>query len=275
MKSKLGFLVAALGSAVLLVNSASASTFSLSFETSSGWLADGLNYGGYAAQTRSRNGVETEYDCVAGATDALNGCGLSFYNPADGISMGYTSVDWGNPVTAGQFSGLDVDSYDGVLDADAGWVDTGMITHRNRKVRSGSKTLSEINLYTVFDIVSPFIAQRGAAFGISFTETFNNQYGICDPSIQFTDTPCDDYFNISGVPLPIEFTYDGKKYVIEFRLWGAPGSGFLIEDNLLRTAEGSDNDLLVQARLVTVPEPATIAVLGLGLMMLSLRRTRS
>ena len=57
MKSGLGFLVAALGSAVLFAGSAAAAPLSLTFETSSGWLADGLNYNGYAPQTRSRNGV--------------------------------------------------------------------------------------------------------------------------------------------------------------------------------------------------------------------------
>ncbi|WP_397471605.1 THxN family PEP-CTERM protein [Rheinheimera sp.] len=274
MKSGLGFLVAALGSAVLFAGSAAAAPLSLTFETSSGWLADGLNYNGYAPQTRHRNGVETVYDCAAGATKAANGCGLEFYNAADGIAQGYTSVDWGNPLVAGQYSGLDIASYDGVLEADAGWVDTGMITHRNRMVRSGSVTLAELNLFTVFDIVSPFVAQASSAFGISFTETVNNPYGYCDADIQFSEVPCDDYFNISGIPLPIEFTFEGRKYVIEFRLWGDADSGFLIEDNLLRTAENSDNDLFVQARLVSVPEPATIAVLGMGLLMLSLRRQK-
>ncbi len=272
MKSGLGFLVAALGSAVLLASSASASTLSLTFETSSGWLADGLNYNGYAPKTRSRNGVETVYNCAAGATNAQNGCGLTFYNSAAGIGQGYTSVDWGNPLVAGQRSGLDIDSYNGVLEADGAWVDTGMITHRNRKVRSGSKTLAELNLFTMFDIVSPFIAQVSSAFGISFTETFNDVNGNCDPSIQFSTMPCDDYFNISGIPVPIEFTLGGRKYVIEFRLWGDESTGFLINDNVLRTKEDSDNDLFVQARLVSVPEPATIAVLGMGLLMLNLRR---
>jgi hypothetical protein len=273
MKSSVGFLVAALGSAVLFACSASASTLSLTFETQSGWLADGLTYNGYAPKTRSRNGVETVYNCTAGATNALNGCGLTFYNAASGITQGYTSVDWGNPVTAGQFSGLDIDSYNGVLDADGAWIDTGMITHRNRKVRSGSKTLSELNLFTMFDIVSPFVTQVSSAFGISFTETFNHAaLGSCDPEIQFSSMPCDDYFNISGIPQPIKFTLAGRKYMIEFRLWGDVGSGFLINDNLLRTSEGTDNDLFVQARLVSVPEPTTLAVMGLGLLMLNLRR---
>lgn len=275
MKSGLGFLVAALGSAVLFAGSAVAAPLSLEFNTSSGWLADGLEYNGYTAQTRHRNGVETIYNCAAGATNALNGCGLEFYNDASGIDQGYTSVDWGNPLVAGQYSGLDIASYNGVLEEGAGWVDTGMITHRNRMVRSGSVTLAELNLFTVFDIVSPFIAQASSAFGITFTETVNNPYGYCDSDIQFSDEPCDDYFNISGIPLPIEFTFEGRKYVIEFRLWGDADSGFIVEDNLLVTAENSDNNLFVQARLVAVPEPATIAVLGMGLLMLGFRRQKA
>ncbi|MEH8021020.1 THxN family PEP-CTERM protein [Rheinheimera metallidurans] len=277
MKSRVGFLVTALGSAALLACSASvsAAAFSITFETSSGWLADGLTYDGYAPKTRQKNGVETIHNCAAGATNALNGCGLEFYDASAGINDAYTSVNWGTPRVAGQPSGLDIVSYNGVLDADAGWVDTGMITHRNRQVVAGTKTLAELNLFTMFDIVSPFMAQTGSVFGINFTETFNDQGGYCNPDIQFSTTPCDDYFNISGIPVPITFTFGGQKYVIEFRLWGDVNTGFVIDDNMLRTAENSDNNLFVQARLVTVPEPATIAVLGLGLLMLSGRRKKA
>lgn len=275
MKSKFGFLVTALGSAVLLANSAIAAPLTINFETASGWLADGLSYDGYAAQSRSLSGgSETVYSCAAGATTAENGCGLSFYGAQADIAMGYSSVDWGTPRVANEYSGLDIVSFNGMLEADGAWVDTGKITHRNRRVVAGSTTLKEINLFSMFNIISPFVAQSTAGFGISFTETFNNRYGICNPDIQFSDVGCDDYFNVAGVLLPIDFTYEGRKYSIEFRLWGDESTGFIIEDNLLRTAESSDNNLYVQARLVSVPEPATIAVLGLGLMLLSTRRRR-
>lgn len=257
MKTGIKTLVSAIAVSSMFSFSALAVPLEIDFVTDSGFLADGV-----ASETRSRNNlnVATTHECDAGTTDATNNCGLTFSN-VSGLADAYQTLDWGIPFNGAGQSGLDIESYSDTLVAGGAWVDTGMITHRNRLIAQGSQSLAAIGLLSEFNIISPFMGGAGAVFDIEFMETPNS--GPCSV-FQVTTTQCDDYFTISGIPSPINFAFGGSVYQIQFRL--SAGTGFFLpSENLLVTAEDSDNNLFIQARLVDVPEPLSLAILGLGL----------
>lgn len=263
MKSKL-YLHAAVGGLALLSASVQAAMIpAFNFETASGWLADG------SAFTRTTGQIAWN-DCDAGATDAQNNCGLTFSGNQE-VTDGYTTVDWYGNNDVGP-SGLDIESYDGNLVTNGGWVDTGMITHRNRLLPTPATTLKMLNLISTFQLTNPIaLGPTPGAFGIEFTETTNSD--PC-PAPNPLGSICDDFFTLSGLPSPISFIVDGYVYTITFRM--ADADGFALEDNILYTREGADNSLKVQAQItareVTVPEPATLGILGLGLLLLNRRK---
>lgn len=260
MKTGIKTLVSAIAVSSMMSFAALATPLEIQFVTDSGFLADGQTVNGFTPSTRN-NLAGTTTTCDAGVTDVDNNCGLTF-SDASGLNDAYRTLDWGIPRSNGQ-SGLDIVSYNGTLVADGAWVHTGEITHRNRTIAAGSWSLKSINLLSVFNIVNPFNAMAGAVIDVNFTET-PNRTNLANCPYQQTLIGCDDYFTIAGLPLPINFFFDDTWYQIQFRL--IPGAGFFLpSENLLVTGENTDNTLFIQARLVDIPEPLTIAILGLGL----------
>jgi len=263
MKSK-KTLLATVGGLALLSGSAQAALIgAFDFDTASGWLADGT------AVTYD-SGANANLNCAAGALPGANGCGLTFSGLQE-ITDGHTTVNWFSNGGQGP-SGLDIQSNSGTLVTNGGWFDTGVITHRNFSLPSPATTLRNLNLGSEFSITSPFaFGPAVGAFNIGFTETPNQ--GGC-PAPNPLGSACDDFFSISGIPLPIVVEIDGIVYTFTFRLQG--GEGFIVDDNTLYTREGGQNTLFVQAmvtaREVQVPEPATLGILGLGLLLLNRRK---
>lgn len=261
MKSK-KTLLAAVGGLALLSGSVHAALIeSFDFAASSGWLADG------SAQTRDSS-TNTIINCASGALPGDNGCGLTFSGDQE-VTDGYNSVDWFSNSGAGP-SGLDIDSLSGTLITGGDWATTGIITHRNFVLPSPATSLHTLDLMSEFLITSPVaLGPASEVFDISFVETPNQ--GGCPPPNPLGSS-CDDAFTIDGLPPPIVFEIDGITYTIEFRLFG--GEGFIVEDNTLYTRESDENTLFVQARVTArqVPEPATLGILGLGLLLLNRRK---
>jgi len=88
---------------------------------------------------------------------------------------------------------------------------------------------------------------------------------------------CDDTFTIDLTTNALTFAVDSQNYLISFKL--LPGSGVTSITNpdgtiTLVTAEGSNNNISFMAKLETIPEPATIGVLGLSLVLLTMRRNK-
>ncbi|QBL09613.1 PEP-CTERM sorting domain-containing protein [Rheinheimera sp. D18] len=256
-------LLATVGGLALLSGSVQAALIgSFDFATSSGWLADGT-------ATTYNSQTNTSANCNSGALPGVNACGLTFSGAQELGPDGYTTVDWFSNGGAGP-SGLDIASISDTLMTNGGWVNTGEITHRNYVLPSPATTLRDLNLLSSFQIVSPFVsAPAFGNFGIQFTETTNTN--PC-PAPNPLGSVCDDFFEISGLPAPLSFTIDGYTYNIEFRLFG--GVGFIVADNTLYTRESATNNLFVQARVTAtqVPEPATLGILGLGLLLLNRRK---
>jgi hypothetical protein len=261
MKSK-NTLLATVGGLALLTGSAQAALIgSFDFSTASGWMADGT------ATSYNSAGAGTNLACAPGALPGANGCGLTF-SVASGLTDAYEMLEWYSNSGAGP-SSLNIDSFDDTLITNGGWVDTGEITHGNFILPSPATTLRTVDLLSAFTITNPALGVSAATFAISFMESPN---GAPCPAPNPLGSECDDWFEISGLPLPIVFVIDGYQYTIEFRLFG--GVGFVVADNTLYTRENAENNLFVQARVSArqVPEPATLGILGLGLLLLNRRK---
>lgn len=268
MKLKSIVTAGALTLASLVSTQASAIIMSMDFATSSGWLADGVN-----SSTRSASGIIS--NCDAGATNASNNCGLTFTNPESLIADSYKTVNWGSSTV---FSGLDVVSNSGTLLTNGGWVQTGLITHRNRPIPNTTRPLHSLDLKTLFSIVSPFaFGPTSANVGVEFRETPNSSNLASCPTPQISTIGCDDTFKINLTTSAIVFNVGPQSYKISFKL--NPLNGVTSVTNpdgtiTLVTAENSTNQMEFLARLETIPEPATVGILGLSLVLLSMRRNK-
>lgn len=269
MKLKSIVTAGALTLASLVSTQASAIIMAVDFETQSGWLADGLN-----SSTRI-NSTNTNLDCAAGVNNAANNCGLAFSGAVAAITGGYTTVNWGSG--SGK-SGLDILSKMGTLITNGDWVQTGVVTHRNQTIAPGSASLASLDLATLFSITNPFITTIPAMVGVQFKETKNESNTANCPTPQLSTVGCDDTFSVNLQLPSIKFKdSEGQMYQISFKL--NPLSGVTSITNpdgtvTLVTAESSNNQIEFLARLETIPEPATVGILGLSLVMLSMRRNK-
>jgi hypothetical protein len=157
--------------------------------------------------------------------------------------------------------------------------------HRNQAI--SPPDLTQFDIYSLLTIkdsgdVTTLLENRNNVRA-TFNETDNNPpggLGGCDAAIQFSTTPCDDFFHFPLVGFAaVQFIGDdGNLYELTFSTFCVNTAETRCDipdpsdpsQGLIRTAEGNINHLQVLIHLEQltdrVPAPASLLLLGLGIL---------
>ncbi len=212
--------------------------------------------------------------------------------PVDTAST--SQVSWGTPINGGgQSSLLLTDQPTVSIDLlDTNYL-LSTLTHINKSIDGINDDFLDKAVIggTLAFVGTDFLPGINTLFDIDFKETGNlanidycvnegnnGETGPTDPNDHAHATACDDRFDytVDGAtfPVAIPLSIGGVGYTLT--LFGATdlAGNNLIPDNRFWTPENGDTNVYTFARLARVPEPASIAILGLGLLGLASSRKR-
>ncbi len=186
------------------------------------------------------------------------------------LRTGFKGLDW-NHVAAQPQSSLVIDNPVGVVDLDLGvWSNITHLLHTNNIINLNEASpfiwtadiINNFRFYTDDAGANLLFSDAVSTNAISFTETLNA--GTCTPS---GATVCPDVFTFAvGDLASIDLGVFGlTNYVIDFRLTGSSGVTIDGVNGVVTTEEVATNDLYVDLRVRYIPEPAMLALMGIGL----------